>query len=128
MKSAKLSNTIYLHKWFIQCIGWKEACVMGLNTFAVFFCSVDKLFIYFINFQDLLRPAANLADRMRGRLEYVNKKMKIIRSRSAERLRGYILSEANNQTPDTEVSGQSSPSSSSQSQQCSPLEPNIPIL
>ena len=41
-------------------------------------------------YQELLRPAANLAGRMRGRLEYVNKKMKIIRSRSAERLRGYI--------------------------------------
>ena len=44
--------------------------------------------------QDLLRPAANLADRMRGRMEYVNKKMRIIRSRSAERLRGYIRPEA----------------------------------
>ena len=37
-----------------------------------------------------MRPAANLADRMRGRIEYVNKKMKIIRSRSAERLRGVM--------------------------------------
>ena len=30
---------------------------------------------------------------MRGRLEYVNKKMKIIRSRSAERIRGVIRSD-----------------------------------
>ena len=30
---------------------------------------------------------------MRGRLEYVNKKMKIIRSRSAERLRGCVKPE-----------------------------------
>ena len=30
---------------------------------------------------------------MRGRLEYVNKKMKIIRSRSAERLRGCVRPE-----------------------------------
>ena len=30
---------------------------------------------------------------MRGRMEYVNKKIKIIRSRSAERLRGYIRPE-----------------------------------
>ena len=30
---------------------------------------------------------------MRGRLEYVNKKMKIIRSRSADRLRGYVRPE-----------------------------------
>jgi len=41
-------------------------------------------------YRDLLRPAANLADKMRGRLQYVNKKMKVIRSRSAERLRGYM--------------------------------------
>jgi len=34
------------------------------------------------------KPAQNLADRMRGRLEYVNKKISMIRSRSAERLRG----------------------------------------
>jgi len=39
-------------------------------------------------FQDPVRPAQNLAHRMRGRLEYVNKKMNMIRSRSAERLRG----------------------------------------
>ena len=30
---------------------------------------------------------------MRGRMEYVNRKIKIIRSRSAERLRGYIRPE-----------------------------------
>ena len=40
--------------------------------------------------QGPLPPARCLADRMRGRLEYVNKKMKIIRSRSAERLRGCV--------------------------------------
>lgn len=40
--------------------------------------------------QGPLAPSRCLADRMRGRLEYVNKKMKIIRSRSAERLRGCV--------------------------------------
>ena len=40
--------------------------------------------------QEPLRPSQSLADRMRGRLDYVNKKMRIIRSRSAERLRGVI--------------------------------------
>ena len=33
-------------------------------------------------------PAQSLTHRLRGRLEYVNKKMNLIRSRSAERLRG----------------------------------------
>ena len=39
-------------------------------------------------FQDPPCAAQSLADRMRGRLEYVNKKMNLIRSRSVERLRG----------------------------------------
>ena len=39
-------------------------------------------------FQDPSSPAQTLAHRLRGRLEYVNKKMNLIRSRSAERLRG----------------------------------------
>ena len=40
-------------------------------------------------FQDPCSPAQSLANRLRGRLEYVNKKMNLIRSRSAERLRGW---------------------------------------
>ena len=60
-----------------------------------------------IDCQELLRPAANLAGRMRGRLEYVNKKMKIIRSRSAERLRGYMRSGA--EAVDNEKEWESSP-------------------
>ena len=43
--------------------------------------------------QGLQGPSRCLADRMRGRLEYVNKKIKIIRSRSAERLRGCVRPE-----------------------------------
>jgi len=39
-------------------------------------------------FQDQASPAQSLAHRLRGRLEYVNRKMNQIRSRSAERLRG----------------------------------------
>jgi len=38
--------------------------------------------------QEVSRPAQSLAYRMRGKLESVNKKMNLIRSRSAERLRG----------------------------------------
>jgi len=37
-------------------------------------------------------PAQTLAHRLRGRLKYVNKKMRMIRSRSAERLRGVYTS------------------------------------
>ena len=39
-------------------------------------------------FQDPSGLAQSLTHRLRGRLEYVNKKMNLIRSRSAERLRG----------------------------------------
>ena len=50
----------------------------------------DRTILYNNFIQGPLPPARCLADRMRGRLEYVNKKMKIIRSRSAERLRGCV--------------------------------------
>ena len=40
-------------------------------------------------FQAPSGPAQSLTHRLRGRLEYVNKKMNLIRSRSAERLRGW---------------------------------------
>jgi len=42
--------------------------------------------------QDESSPAQSLAHRLRGRLKYVNQKMKMIRSRSAERLRGVYTS------------------------------------
>ena len=44
--------------------------------------------IHLYLFQDPCSPAESLAHRLRGRLEYVNKKMSLIRSRSLERLRG----------------------------------------
>ena len=53
----------------------------------------DATILYNNFIQGPLAPARCLADRMRGRLEYVNKKMKIIRSRSAERLRGCVRPE-----------------------------------
>ena len=49
-----------------------------------------RYFIYY--FQDESSPAQSLAHRLRGRLKYVNQKMKMIRSRSAERLRGVYTS------------------------------------
>ena len=71
--------------------------------------TADRYVTSLFTLQDLLRPAANLADRMRGRMEYVNKKMRIIRSRSAERLRGYIRPEATAASgPGSEVRRQSS--------------------
>jgi len=38
--------------------------------------------------KDVVSPAQSLAHKLRGRLSYVNRKMNMIRSRSAERLRG----------------------------------------
>ena len=49
-----------------------------------------RYLIYY--FQDESSPAQSLAHRLRGRLKYVNQKMKMIRSRSAERLRGVYTS------------------------------------
>ena len=77
-------------RFWAQCVMF-NTCMRGLTHSSPFnrpLCSVITW-----RFQDIFRPAANLADRMRGRMEYVNKKIKIIRSRSAERLRGYIRPE-----------------------------------
>ena len=41
----------------------------------------------------ILRPAAGLAGRMRGRLDAVSRKLRMVRSRSAERLRGCVMPE-----------------------------------
>merc|ERR1719189_2183233 len=61
----------------------------------------------YVGGEEPLRPSQSLADRMRGRLDYVNKKMRIIRSRSAERLRGVIRTGGGGDTrpgtPDTEA-------------------------
>lgn len=71
----------------IPCVEMKAPCTAGNGRVS----PTDSLAYHsaYLDYEkDPVRPAQNLAHRMRGRLEYVNKKMNMIRSRSAERLRG----------------------------------------
>jgi len=74
----------------IPCVDIKPGCVSGGGGGRI---SPTESLAYQGIETGPFRPSQSLADRMRGRLEYVNKKMKIIRSRSAERLRGYVRPE-----------------------------------